>query len=153
MVFAAIVFFAPEMGGFFLEHANFEPADPLKTPDHIAPVWYFTPFYAILRAVPDKLGGVLAMGAAMFVLFLLPWLDRSPVRSIRYKGPLFKIALTLFVISFVMLGWLGLQPATSTYTLLARVFTVIYFAFFLLMPIYSKIDKTKTPPDRITYHG
>jgi len=153
MVFAAIVFFAPEMGGFFLEHANFEPADPLKTPEHIAPVWYFTPFYAILRAVPDKLGGVLAMGAAMFVLFLLPWLDRSPVRSIRYKGPLFKIALTVFVISFVMLGWLGLQPATTTYTILARVFTILYFAFFILMPIYSKIDKTKTPPDRITYHG
>jgi ubiquinol-cytochrome c reductase cytochrome b subunit len=153
MVFAAIVFFAPEMGGFFLEHANFEPADPLKTPDHIAPVWYFTPFYAVLRAVPDKLGGVLAMGAAMFALFLLPWLDRSPVRSIRYKGPIFKIALTLFVISFVMLGWLGLQPATGLYTLLARVFTIIYFAFFILMPFYSKIDKTRTPPERITYHG
>ena len=153
MVFAAIVFFAPEMGGFFLEHANFEPADRLKTPEHIAPVWYFTPFYAILRAVPDKLGGVLAMGAAMFMLFLLPWLDRSPVRSIRYKGPLFKLALALFVVSFVMLGWLGLQPATGLYTTLARVFTVIYFLFFLLMPIYSKIDKTKTPPERITYHG
>jgi ubiquinol-cytochrome c reductase cytochrome b subunit len=93
------------------------------------------------------------MGAAMFVLFLLPWLDRSPVRSIRYKGPLFKVALTVFTISFVMLGWLGLQPATGVYTMLARVFTVLYFAFFLLMPIYSKIDKTKTPPDRITYHG
>src|SRR6056297_2808601 len=153
MVFALIVFFAPGMGGFFLEYANFEPANPLKTPDHIAPVWYFTPFYAILRAVPDKLGGVLAMGAAMFALFLLPWLDRSPVRSIRYKGPLFKIALTVFVVSFVMLGWLGLQPATTTYTILARVFSVLYFAFFLLMPIYSKLDKTKTPPDRITYHG
>jgi ubiquinol-cytochrome c reductase cytochrome b subunit len=153
MVFAAIVFFAPEMGGFFLEHANFEPADPLKTPDHIAPVWYFTPFYAVLRAVPDKLGGVLTMGAAMFVLFLLPWLDRSPVRSIRYKGPMFKIALTVFTISFVMLGWLGLQPATATYTLLARVFTVLYFLFFLAMPFYSKFDKTKTPPDRISYHG
>jgi ubiquinol-cytochrome c reductase cytochrome b subunit len=153
MVFAVIVFFAPEMGGFFLEHANFEPADPLKTPDHIAPVWYFTPFYAVLRAVPDKLGGVLAMGAAMFALFLLPWLDRSPVRSIRYKGPIFKVALTLFVISFVMLGWLGLQPATGLYTTLARVFTVIYFAFFILMPYYSKIDKTRTPPERITYHG
>ncbi|HUH00191.1 MAG TPA: cytochrome bc complex cytochrome b subunit [Gammaproteobacteria bacterium] len=153
LVFAAIVFFAPEMGGYFLEHANFEPADPLKTPDHIAPVWYFTPFYAILRAIPNKLGGVLAMGAAMFVLFLLPWLDRSPVRSIRYKGPIFKVALTLFVISFIMLGWLGLQPATGVYTVLARVFMVIYFAFFLLMPVYSKIDTTKTPPDRITYHG
>jgi ubiquinol-cytochrome c reductase cytochrome b subunit len=153
MVFAVIVFFAPEMGGYFLEHANFEPANRLKTPEHIAPVWYFTPFYAILRAVPDKLGGVLAMGAAMFVLFLLPWLDRSPVRSIRYKGPIFKVALTLFTVSFVMLGWLGLQPATDLYTWLARFFTVLYFAFFLLMPIYSKIDKTKTPPARVTYHG
>ncbi|MGD9387833.1 MAG: cytochrome bc complex cytochrome b subunit [Gammaproteobacteria bacterium] len=153
MVFAIIVFFAPEMGGYFLEHANFEPANPLKTPEHIAPVWYFTPFYAILRAVPDKLGGVLAMGAAMFLLFLLPWLDRSPVRSIRYKGPIFKVALTLFVISFVMLGWLGLQPATGLYTILTRVFAVLYFAFFLLMPIYSKIDKAKTPPARVTYHG
>jgi ubiquinol-cytochrome c reductase cytochrome b subunit len=153
MVFAAIVFFAPEMGGYFLEHANFEPADSLKTPDHIAPVWYFTPFYAILRAIPDKLGGVMAMGAAMGVLFLLPWLDRSPVKSIRYKGPLFKLALGLFVISFVMLGWLGLQPATGTYTLLARIFTVIYFAFFLLMPIYSKLDSTRPVPERVNYHG
>jgi ubiquinol-cytochrome c reductase cytochrome b subunit len=153
IVFAAIVFFAPEAGGYFLEHANFEPADPLRTPDHIAPVWYFTPFYAILRAVPDKLGGVLTMGAAMFVLFLLPWLDRSPVRSIRHKGPIFKTMLTLFVISFVLLGWLGLQPAIGIYVHLARVATVIYFAFFLLMPFYTRIDRTKTPPDRITYHG
>jgi ubiquinol-cytochrome c reductase cytochrome b subunit len=153
IVFAAIVFFAPEMGGYFLEHANFEPADPLKTPEHIAPVWYFTPFYAILRAVPDKLGGVIAMGAAMFALVLLPWLDRSPVKSIRYKGPLFKIALTLFAISFVMLGWLGMQPATGGYTIMARVFALIYFAFFVLMPIYSKIDRTKPVPERISYHG
>jgi ubiquinol-cytochrome c reductase cytochrome b subunit len=153
IVFAAIVFFAPEAGGYFLEHANFEPADPLRTPDHIAPVWYFTPFYAILRAVPDKLGGVLTMGAAMFVLFLLPWLDRSPVRSIRHKGPIFKTMLTLFVISFVLLGWLGLQPAIGIYVHLARVATVLYFAFFLLMPFYTRIDRTKTPPDRITYHG
>jgi ubiquinol-cytochrome c reductase cytochrome b subunit len=153
IVFAAIVFFAPEAGGYFLEHANFEPADPLRTPDHIAPVWYFTPFYAILRAVPDKLGGVLTMGAAMFVLFLLPWLDRSPVRSIRYKGPIFKVMLTLFVISFILLGWLGLQPAIGIYVVLARIATIIYFAFFLLMPFYSRIEKTRTPPDRITYHG
>jgi len=114
IIFAAIVFFAPEMGGYFLEHNNFIPADPLKTPPHIAPVWYFTPFYSILRAVPPMFGsqfpGVMAMGAAVVILFLLPWLDRSPVRSIRYKGPIFKWSLAVFVLSFVILGYLGLKP-------------------------------------------
>jgi ubiquinol-cytochrome c reductase cytochrome b subunit len=153
IVFCAIVFFAPEMGGYFLEHANFEKADPLKTPEHIAPVWYFTPFYAILRAVPDKLMGVIMMGAAMLFLFFLPWLDRSPVRSIRYRGWMFKLALTLFVISFIVLGYLGTQPATATYTLLARVFSVIYFLFFILMPWYTKWDPVKPVPERVTYHG
>jgi ubiquinol-cytochrome c reductase cytochrome b subunit len=152
-VFSIVVFFAPEMGGYFLEYANFEAADPLKTPEHIAPVWYFTPFYAILRAVPDKLGGVIMMGAAMGVLFLLPWLDRSPVKSIRYKGPLFKLALVVFAVSFVMLGFLGTRPATGTYTIMSRIFTVLYFAFFLLMPFYSKIDRTKPVPERVNYHG
>ena len=150
IIFCAIVFYAPEMGGYFLEHANFEPANPLKTPEHIAPVWYFTPFYAILRAVPDKLGGVIMMGGAMILLFFLPWLDRSPVRSIRYRGWMFKLALFSFVVSFLVLGFLGTQPATGVYTTLARVFTVIYFAFFLLMPIYTKLDKTKPVPDRVT---
>jgi ubiquinol-cytochrome c reductase cytochrome b subunit len=153
IVFAAILFFAPEMGGYFLEHANFEAADPLKTPEHIAPVWYFTPFYAILRAVPDKLGGVILMGSAMILLFFLPWLDRSPVKSVRYRGWMFKLALGVFVISFIVLGFLGTQPATGVYTLLARIFTVLYFAFFLLMPIYTKLDKTKPVPERVTYHG
>jgi ubiquinol-cytochrome c reductase cytochrome b subunit len=153
IVFCAIVFFAPEMGGYFLEHANFEKADPLKTPEHIAPVWYFTPFYAILRAVPDKLMGVIMMGAAMLFLFFLPWLDRSPVRSIRYRGWMFKLALTLFVISFIALGYLGTQPATATYTLLARVFSVIYFLFFILMPWYTKADPVKPVPERVTYHA
>ena len=153
IVFSIIVFFAPEMGGYFLEHANFEAADPLKTPEHIAPVWYFTPFYAILRAVPDKLGGVIMMGLAMGILFVLPWLDRSPVKSIRYKGPIFKAALVVFVVSFIMLGFLGTRPATGTYTLMSRIFTVLYFAFFLLMPFYSKIDKTKPVPERVNYHG
>jgi ubiquinol-cytochrome c reductase cytochrome b subunit len=152
IVFCAIMFFAPEMGGYFLEHANFEMADPLKTPEHIAPVWYFTPFYAILRAVPDKLGGVILMGGAMILLFFLPWLDRSPVKSIRYRGWMFKTALTLFVISFIVLGYLGTQPATGVYTMLARIFTVIYFAFFFLMPIYTKLDKTKPVPERVVYH-
>ncbi|MGD8976565.1 MAG: cytochrome bc complex cytochrome b subunit [Gammaproteobacteria bacterium] len=153
IVFSAIVFFAPEMGGYFLEHANFEPADPLKTPEHIAPVWYFTPFYAVLRAVPDKLGGVILMGGAMLVLFFLPWLDRSPVKSMRYRGWMSKTALAAFVISFIALGYLGTQPATGAYTVAARVFTVIYFAYFLLMPFYTRHDAVKPVPERVSHHG
>jgi len=139
------------MGGFFLEKDNFTPADPLKTPEHIAPVWYFTPFYAILRAVPDKFIGVLAMGAAIVVLFLLPWLDRSPVKSIRQRGMLFKVILAVFVVSFVSLAYLGTVPATPIATLFSRIFTVLYFAFFLLMPFYSRWDKTKPVPERVTF--
>ncbi len=150
IVFFSIVFFAPTMGGWFLEHNNFVPADPLKTPAHIVPVWYFTPYYAILRAVPDKLMGVIAMGGAVFMFALLPWLDRSPVKSIRYKGPIFKAWLGAFMVSFVALGWLGTQNPTPAFTNAARVFGVIYFAFFLLMPIYSKMDKTKPVPERVT---
>jgi len=161
-VFSFIVFFMPEVGGYFLEYNNFLPADPLKTPLHIAPVWYFTPYYAMLRAVPALLGtqfwGVLVMGGAVLIFFLLPWLDRSPVKSIRYKGPYFKIALTLFVISFLVLGWLGTQPTdflgklggTDMAVILARLFTAVYFAFFLLMPWYTGIDKAKPEPDRVT---
>ncbi len=148
--FAIVMFFLPEMGGYFLEHANFVAADPLKTPEHIAPVWYFTPFYAILRAVPDKFLGVVAMGAAIVFLFFLPWLDRSPVKSIRYRGSLHKIALTVFVISFLVLGWLGTQPATPMLTNLARLFSALYFLFFILMPFYTKWDKTKPVPERVT---
>lgn len=149
-VFCGVVFFFPEMGGYFIEKPNFEPANPLKTPDHIAPVWYFTPFYAILRAVPDAFLGVVAMGAAIAVLFVLPWLDRSPVRSMRYKGSLSKIALLLFVIAFCILGYLGVVIATPGRTLLAQVLTVIYFAYFLLMPWYTSIEKTKPVPERVT---
>ena len=152
--FAAVVFFAPEMGGYFIEHPNFEPANPLKTPEHIAPVWYFTPFYAILRAVPSMAGsafpGVLAMGASIVLFFFLPWLDRSPVHSIRYKGPIVKTAIGIFVVVFIVLGWLGTQPSTEILTLLAQICTALYFAFFLLMPIYTKMDKTKPVPDRVT---
>jgi ubiquinol-cytochrome c reductase cytochrome b subunit len=148
--FSIVVFFIPEMGGWFLEHNNFIPADPLTTPEHIAPLWYFTPFYAILRAVPGKFMGVLAMGAAIVVLFFLPWLDRSPVKSIRYKGVLYKSALAVFVISFVALGYLGTQPATPTLTTFARIFSVLYFGFFILMPIYTKLDKTRPVPERVT---
>jgi ubiquinol-cytochrome c reductase cytochrome b subunit len=149
--FATVIFYMPEMGGYFLEHANFIPADPLKTPEHIAPVWYFTPFYAILRAIPDKFAGVIGMGGAVFILFLLPWLDRNPVRSIRYRGGLYKKALLLFVISFLTLGYLGTQPATPELTLIARVATVVYFGFFILMPIYTRWEKTKEVPTRVTH--
>ncbi len=148
--FATVIFYMPEMGGYFLEHANFIPADPLKTPEHIAPVWYFTPFYAILRAVPDKFAGVIAMGGAIVILFLLPWLDRSKVRSIRYRGGIHKKALLLFVISFIGLGYLGTQPVTPTATIFARIFTATYFGFFLLMPLYTRWEKTKPIPTRLT---
>jgi ubiquinol-cytochrome c reductase cytochrome b subunit len=148
--FSAVIFYAPELGGYFIEHNNFFPADPMKTPQHIAPLWYFTPFYAILRAVPDKLIGVILMGASIFVWFLLPWLDRSPVKSIRYKGLIFKFALTLFVISFFGLCYLGMLAPTATRTAFAQLFSIIYFGFFLLMPWYSKIDKTKPVPERVT---
>ena len=154
MLFSAVVFFAPEMGGYFIEPPNFEPANPLKTPEHIAPVWYFTPFYAMLRAVPPMFGsqfpGVVVMFAAIIVLFFLPWLDRSPVKSIRYKGALSKIWLAIFAVTFVVLGWLGTQPATPTLTVLAQIFTTVYFLFFLLMPIYTKMEKTKPVPEWVT---
>ncbi|HEX2492654.1 MAG TPA: cytochrome bc complex cytochrome b subunit [Steroidobacter sp.] len=151
--FSVVIFFAPEMGGYFLEHANFEPANSLQTPPHIAPVWYFTPFYAILRAVPNKLFGVVLMGAAVFAFFLVPWLDRSKVKSIRYRGWIFKAFLFAFAVSFLALGYLGMQPATTVYTNAARVFGIVYFAFFILMPWYTKIDQTKPVPERVTYHA
>ncbi len=152
--FALVIFFLPEMGGYFLEHPNFDPADPMKTPPHIAPVWYFTPFYAILRAVPSFAGtqvwGVLAMGGAIVMLFFLPWLDRSPVKSIRYRGLAFKLALTAFVISFLILGYLGALPTTPERTTLAQICSIIYFAFFFALPILPAIEKTKPVPERVT---
>ncbi|NBX57765.1 MAG: cytochrome b [Gammaproteobacteria bacterium] len=151
--FCGVIFFAPTFGGLFLEKPNFEPANELSTPQHIAPVWYFTAFYAMLRAVPDQQLGALLMLLAIVVLFFLPWLDRSPVKSIRYKGLLSKTALALFVVAFVMLSYLGLQPANDLYVILARVFTAIYFAFFLLMPWYTRIEKCKPAPERVTYHA
>ena len=150
ILFSAVVFFAPEMGGYFLEHANFEPANNLQTPEHIAPVWYFTPFYAMLRAVPSKLGGVGLMGLAIMLPCFLPWLDRCKVKSIRYRGFVYKVALSLFAISFVALGYLGLQPATDLYTQFARIFSAIYILFFVLMPFYTKNEKTKNVPERVT---
>jgi ubiquinol-cytochrome c reductase cytochrome b subunit len=155
MVFSAIIFFAPEMGGYFLEANNFIPADSLKTPAHIAPVWYFTPYYAILRAIPpmfnSQFPGVAAMGIAVLIFFALPWLDKSPVKSIRYRGPKFKIALALFVIAFIGLGVLGVLPVTKLYTLIAQILSAVYFAFFLLMPWYTKNDSTKPVPERVTF--
>jgi len=166
MVFSVIVFFVPEMGGYFLEHNNFVPTDLLKTPAHIAPVWYFTPFYSILRAVPPLLGsqfpGVLAMGLSVLIFFFLPWLDRGAVKSIRYRGAGYKAALALFVISFVVLGYLGTVPinvwgqfgawlgGAERATVVARIFTIIYFLFFLLMPWYTRIDRTRAEPERVT---
>jgi ubiquinol-cytochrome c reductase cytochrome b subunit len=195
-VFAVIMFFMPEFGGYFLEYNNFIPADPLKTPPHIAPVWYFTPYYSILRAVTEdfvwvlaagliayvgllmlsmrsdllklalfiatavlvvllfkidpKVWGVVLMGAATLIFFLLPWLDQSPVKSIRYKGPLFKAALALFVVVFLVLGYLGTLSVTEGRTLVAQICTLLYFAFFLLMPWYTRMDKTRPEPERVT---
>ncbi len=150
ILFAAIVFFAPTFGGYFLEAPNFTPASQIVTPEHIVPVWYFTPFYAMLRAVPDKLGGVVIMGSAVLILFVLPWLDRSAVKSVRYKGWIFKGALAIFAVSFVSLGYLGTQPPGEWRTIAARISTIAYFLFFLLMPLYSKLDKTKPVPERVT---
>ena len=168
-VFCAILFFVPEVGGYFLEANNFIPADPLKTPPHIAPVWYFTPYYSILRAVPplfnSQFPGVLAMGVAVLVFFFMPWLDRSPVKSIRYKGAYFKSALAIFVVIFLILGYLGTEPTTvwgqfgfdaffldtrDRATWVARVCTVLYFAFFILMPWYTANDAVKPVPERVT---
>jgi ubiquinol-cytochrome c reductase cytochrome b subunit len=169
-VFCAIMFFAPAMGGYFIEYNNFIPANPLQTPEHIAPVWYFTPYYSILRAVPpmfdSQFPGVAAMGAAVLLLFFLPWLDRCPVRSLRYKGVLFKSWLAAFVVAFLILGYLGTEPTTvwgqfefdaffmdtkDVATWGARVFTVVYFLFFLLMPWYSRRDQCKPEPERVGF--
>jgi len=152
-VFAVVVFFFPTLGGIFLEAENFDPANPASTPEHIAPVWYFTPFYAILRAVPDQRLGALLMLLAVVSLVFLPWLDRSPVRSIRYKGSLSRFFLGMFAISFVALGYLGLQPAAGRYVLLARFFALFYFAFFWLMPLYTRLERVRAPPERLKYQG
>ena len=148
--FSLVIFFMPEMGGYFLEHPNFDPADPLKTPPHIAPVWYFTPFYAMLRAVPDKLGGVITMIGAIVILFFLPWLDRSPVKSIRYRGFMFKLILTAFTVSFLILGYLGALPPSPARTTIAQTCTIIYFAFFVVLPFLPALEKTKPVPERVT---
>lgn len=149
-VFCGVVFFFPEMGGFFLEHANFEQANNLKTPEHIAPVWYFGAFYAILRAIPDKLLGVVAMGAAIAILFVVPWLDRSLVKSWRYKGVISRVCIIVFGCNYMLLTWLGTQPSTGLLLNIARAATLFYFVFFLLMPFYTRFEKTKPVPERVT---
>lgn len=165
-VFSLVIFFFPEMGGYFIEKPNFEPANPLKTPLHIAPVWYFTPFYAMLRAIPpmfeSQFPGVVVMGAAIAVLFTMPWIDRSPVRSMRYKGKLSKIWLGIFVVSFVLLGYLGTigsgdlgmfkigEKEYAVATVLAQVCTLLYFLYFILMPFYTSKEETKPVPERVT---
>ncbi|HEY8384741.1 MAG TPA: cytochrome b N-terminal domain-containing protein [Porticoccaceae bacterium] len=153
MVFSFIVFFMPEMGGLFLEKPNFEIANPLKTPDHIAPVWYFTPFYSMLRAVPDKFLGFLVMGAAIAILFVLPWLDRSPVKSMRYKGKVSRCMVLLFVAAFIILGVLGIKAPTPARTFLAQICTIIYFAYFIGMFFWTKHEKTLPEPARVTMNG
>jgi ubiquinol-cytochrome c reductase cytochrome b subunit len=152
-LFFVVVFFVPTMGKLFLEPANFEPADALSTPNPISPSWYFTPYYAILRAVPNKGIGALLLLVAVLSFFFLPWLDRSPVKSIRYRGWIFKSFLTVFTISFLALMWLGMQEVSTLYVWLARVFAVGYFAFFWLMPWYSRWDPVKPVPERVTYHA
>ncbi|HCT2504860.1 cytochrome b [Aeromonas dhakensis] len=149
--FCAIIFFKPDMWGYFLEKPNFEVANGLKTPAHIAPVWYFTPFYAILRAVPDKLLGVIMMGLSIVVLFLLPWLDRCKVRSVRYRSILHKLNIAQFVVCFIILGVLGVLPSTPTLTLIAQICTLGYFGFFVLLFFYSKNESTKPLPERVTF--
>jgi ubiquinol-cytochrome c reductase cytochrome b subunit len=153
VLLAIVVFFVPTFGGLFLEAPNFEPANPMSTPEHIAPVWYFTPYYAILRAVPDQRLGALLMFLAVALFVFLPWLDRSPVKSMRYRGVLSRAALALFAVSFVALGYLGLQPAEGTYVIWARIFAVCYFAYFLLMPWYTRIDKVKPVPERVVFRA
>ena len=149
LVFCIIMFFFPEGGGYFLELANFEEANPLVTPEHIAPVWYYAPYYTMLRAVPDPFGGLIVMAAAVAIIFIVPWLDRSNVASIRYKGILSKIARVMFVVSFITLGYLGTVTVTETGKIMSIICTAIYFAFFLLMPIYTSIEKTYDVPKRL----
>jgi ubiquinol-cytochrome c reductase cytochrome b subunit len=153
VIFAAVVFFAPTLGGYFLEHANFEPTDIFSTPNPITPSWYFTPFYAILRAIPDQRMGALLMALSLVCFLLLPWLDRSPVKSIRYKGPLSKAFLALFTFSFLSLMYLGLQEPTPNMVILGRLATGGYFAFFILMPFYTRLERVKPVPDRVRFEA
>jgi ubiquinol-cytochrome c reductase cytochrome b subunit len=157
-LFAAVIFFYPDGGGYLIEHPNYEPANPLKTPDLIAPVWYYTPFYSMLRAatfplfgMDAKFWGMVTMFGAIVVPFILPWLDKSPVKSIRYKGLGSKLFLAIFVIAFFILGYLGTVHPTPVKTLIAQACTAIYFSYFLLMPWYTSVEKTKPVPERVPH--
>ena len=171
LIAAFIVFFAPTMGGWFLEHDNFIPANNLATPAHIKPVWYFTPFYAILRMIPSFFGtavwGVLAMFGAIALLFALPWIDAGQVRSVRYRGTGFKVALGLFALSFILLGavgagvtaevipeWFGDVDVTLWENLFGRLWTLVYFGYFVFLWFYTRLgwEKTKPVPERVTMH-
>ncbi len=153
LIGAFIIFFSPAFGGWFLEHDNFVEANRLVTPAHIKPVWYYTPFYAMLRVVPDKLGGVIVMFGAIAILFAVPWLDRSKVKSVRYRGWITKVMLAILAIAFVWLGKIGAGPGTDPMeTIIGRILTVLYFLFFLTMPIWTKMDQTKPVPERVTMH-
>ena len=156
IIFCSVLFFFPDGGGYLIEYINYEPANNLKTPDHIVPAWYYTPYYAMLRAITFPIGpltakflGFVVMAAAMVIFALLPWLDKRPVKSIRYKGIYSKVFLFLFVVSFIVLGYLGSVAPNPTRTFLAQIFTIIYFAYFLLMPFYTKYEKCKPVPERI----
>lgn len=139
------------LGGYFIEHANAVPANLTVTPMHIVPPWYFAPFYSVLRGIPNKLMGVALTTASLGFLFALPWLDRSKVKSIRYRGIWSKVALMVLVISFAVLGFLGTQTLTPLNLILSRIFMTFYFLFFLLMPFYTKYEKTKPVPTRVNY--
>ncbi|MEM7220147.1 MAG: cytochrome bc complex cytochrome b subunit [Pseudomonadota bacterium] len=156
-IFLGIVFFAPEFGGYFLEKPNFEQANPVKTPEHIVPVWYYTPYYAMLRAatyplfgIDAKFWGFVVMGAAIVVPCVLPWLDKSPVKSIRYKGKISKFMLGMLVVSFFALGYLGLVASTTGRTIAAQFFTMLYFSYFVFMPWYTRAEQSKPVPERVT---
>ncbi len=153
VIFAFVVFFVPKFGGYILEPANYLPANPLSTPPDIKPAWYFTPFYAILRAVPSKRLGALLLVLAIVAFMFLPWLDRSPVKSMRYKGWICRLFFAFFVVGFLGLMYAGTHPAQPPYILLGRVFTVLYFSYFFLMPWYTRIDPAKPVPDRVRFHA
>jgi ubiquinol-cytochrome c reductase cytochrome b subunit len=153
VLFAIVVFFVPTFGGLFLEAPNFEPANPISTPADITPVWYFTPYYAMLRAVPDQRLGALLLLLAIVAFLFLPWLDRSPVKSMRYRGWMSRSALAIFVVSFIGLGYLGMQPALGIYVIIARILAALYFLFFLLMPFYTSLETVKAVPQRVVYHA
>ncbi len=153
VLFAIVVFFVPRFGGYFLEPANFEPANPLSTPPEITPSWYLTPYYAILRGIPNQRIGALLLLLAIVAYLLLPWLDRSPVKSMRYKGWLSRLFFALFILSFLGLMYVGLHPVETVYVVMGRICTVFYFAYFVLMPWYTRFESVKPVPERLTFHA